>query len=145
MNDPQDTADTITLALVTPTEVLLLQRNPEPQPDYIDPQGGMWGLISGHIHKGEPSIDAVHREAEEETGIVGLQPHYIATLPFTCKGSQAANWVYAAFSIARVEVTLSNEHVGYQWVPITEAVHVTLMCRHTEILQMIHKRMSELH
>jgi 8-oxo-dGTP pyrophosphatase MutT (NUDIX family) len=142
---PVDTPDTITLALCTPSEVLLLQRNPEPQIDYIDPQGGMWKLIGGHIHEGESSIDATHRETREETGIVGLQLHYIATLPFKCKGVQAANWVYAAFSIERVGVTLSNEHVNYQWVPITEVMHATLAYRHAEIVQMVHERMSELH
>ena len=141
MNDPRDTADTITLALFANNEVLLLQRNPEPSQDYIDPHGGEWELVGGHIHEGEASIDTAHREAEEETGIAGLQLHYISTLPFTCKGRQSANWIYAAFFIEHVGVTLSNEHVNFQWVPIEEAMErVTLFRNHAEILRLIYEK-----
>ncbi len=132
MDDSRDTPNTITLALFAQDEVLLLQR-----PDKH------WELIGGHIQQDEASINAAHREAGEETSLVGLQLHFIKTMPFKCGDVQAENWVYASFLVERIEPTISTEHIDYQWLKIEEAVKMPLACKHSEILQDIVKRVLE--
>lgn len=49
--------------------LLLQERDEHP---VIDPE--CWGFVGGHVDDGEASIDAAHRELEEETGLRMQRP-----------------------------------------------------------------------
>jgi len=85
-----------------------------------------WDLPKGHAEEGEEELDTARREIEEETGlrdiefIDGFQEsiHYF----FQFEGKTISKTV--TFYLAGVktqDITISDEHIGYQWLPYLEA------------------------
>jgi bis(5'-nucleosidyl)-tetraphosphatase len=88
---------------------------------------GHWGASKGHVEKGESLEQTALREIREETGLTDLklvpgfktENHY-----FYQKDGQLSSKTVTFFlaeALSR-EVTLSFEHVGYAWLPFTEAL-----------------------
>jgi 8-oxo-dGTP diphosphatase len=90
--------------------VLLIRRSPASKTD-----PGSWDLPGGKMDPGERLVDALVREAREETGLVvrGARPFYVAHFvkePF---------WVTCVTFICgsyEGDVRLSSEHVEHAWV-----------------------------
>lgn len=90
--------------------VLLIRRSPSSKTD-----PGLWDLPGGKMDRGERLVDALAREAREETGLTvrGIRPFYVTHFekdPFwvTCVTFTCASY--------EGEVRLSSEHVEHTWV-----------------------------
>jgi 8-oxo-dGTP diphosphatase len=90
--------------------VLIIRRSPGSKTD-----PGCWDLPGGKMDRGERLVDALAREAREETGLTvrGARPFYVTHFekePFwvTC-----VTFLCASFD---GEVRLSSEHDDHAWV-----------------------------
>ncbi|RXE55629.1 diadenosine tetraphosphate hydrolase [Methanoculleus taiwanensis] len=90
-------------------------------------EAGHWDLVKGHGKRGERETETVLRELEEETGIVDAwfipefreEIHYF----FRRRGSTVyKEVVYYLMETRKREVLLSDEHIGYQWLPFERAI-----------------------
>ena len=90
--------------------VLLIRRSPASKTD-----PACWDLPGGKMDRGERLVDALAREAREETGLTvhGARPFYVAHFekePF---------WVTCVTFVCTSyegDVRLSSEHVEHAWV-----------------------------
>ena len=85
-----------------------------------------WDLAKGHIEKGEEEKDTVLREIQEETGLkdIRLFDGFREEIRywFQLGGQKISKTV--AFYLAQTKqgkVTISHEHVGFQWLPYKQA------------------------
>jgi DNA polymerase len=89
--------------------------------------GKHWDYAKGHVEKGEDDLAAALRELEEETGIDDAEPltgfsHEMEYFFRHPKRGLIKKTV--AYFIARardVHVEVSDEHVGYAWLPLDQA------------------------
>jgi len=84
---------------------------------------GSWETVHGRMEPGERPEDAAVREVREEAGLdvdrlysITCQPFYLHTL-----GAVQMAVVFAAFVREPADVTLGDEHVRCEWLPMTEA------------------------
>lgn len=97
---------------------------------------GHWEFAKGHIEDGESSQDAALREVEEETGIKDLKiitgfKEYIKyffrnNYDLKKEDKNKAPWIFklVVFYLAKTNtsnVSLSDEHIGFAWLPYKEA------------------------
>ena len=77
-----------------------------------------WGHPAGCILPDEPVAGCAARELLEETGLA---------LTCTLAGSDTEDWpLYLAEAPADAQVTLSDEHDAYRWLPADEAAALSL-------------------
>lgn len=90
--------------------VLIIRRSPDSKTD-----PGAWDLPGGKMNHGERLVDALAREAREETGLTihGARPFYVAHFQKDPFWVTSVTFVCASFE---GEVRLSTEHVEYAWV-----------------------------
>jgi len=90
-------------------------------------EAGHWDFPKGHVEKGESYLQAALREFEEETGITRVdivegsreRIHYV----YRRSGELVSKDVYFFLaSASESDVRLSDEHVGYAWLPFDEAL-----------------------
>lgn len=142
---------TVTVALMTNSKVLLLQRNPNAYPHYVDPFPYSWELIGGHVEDGEEPLVAAIREVWEETGIQVKSVDLLACgMTFFHEGRDS-NSLYLAQLAEELPVTLASldesrgyqaEHLSYAWTPITQASSMALAFKHTELLHVVCEQTS---
>lgn len=86
-----------------------------------------WDLPKGHIEKGEKEIDTVKREVREETGLENIEliegfKEWIKYF-FKLKGKTIFKTVVFYLAKTREEkVKISQEHLGYKWLPYQQAL-----------------------
>lgn len=136
--------NTVTIAVVqqTTSALLLLQRNPDAYPNYVDAFPLFWELIGGGVETGEEPKAAAQREVLEETGIVISALELLGISPFLNNGASANNWIYIALVEKELPVVISREHVGYVWRSLEDALHMQLAFKHSCILEAIIRRRS---
>ncbi|OGZ67548.1 MAG: hypothetical protein A3C58_02250 [Candidatus Staskawiczbacteria bacterium RIFCSPHIGHO2_02_FULL_34_10] len=98
---------------------------------------GHWEFAKGHIEEGENPEEAAKREVEEETGIKDLKIipgfkeyiKYFFRNNYDLKGEakKKAPWIFklVVFYLAETcteDVKISNEHIGFVWLPYQEAM-----------------------
>lgn len=89
---------------------------------------GWLDMPKGHIEKGETEMQASIRETFEETGIKveSMDPDfsYIDTYTFANGNSEIKKSVMFFMSKVNpaIEVKISKEHVGYEWLGYKEAL-----------------------
>lgn len=87
---------------------------------------GHWDLVKGKIEKGESKEQAAMRELKEETGLTATlrddfleQYHYF----FKQDGNLIKKTVYYFIGQTTEDnVILSEEHIGYAWLPFDQAM-----------------------
>ena len=88
---------------------LYLMRNDPKHPN-------TWGLPGGKIESGETLINCIHRECQEE---LGLMPDYLKLVPLEKFTTADSGFEYNTFfcSIATEFIPkLNNEHLGWAWL-----------------------------
>lgn len=97
--------------------VLTLQRSS----DAIRPES--WETVFGKTDPGEAPESAALRELKEETGLVPNRLYNVTVQPFYLHSTQTVQLaiVFAAFVKSAVELTLSEEHQKYEWLPFEQA------------------------
>lgn len=94
--------------------VFLVLRRPEDR-------GGWWQPVTGNVDPGEHLGACAAREVWEETGISEISElNDVDTYTFEKEGAQISETVFGAAVKGR-DVTLSEEHLEYQWLPYEEA------------------------
>jgi len=90
--------------------------------------GRHWDLPKGHLDQGEDDLTAAHRELEEETGLVEPRVvpgfHEEITYFFRAgkKGLVRKTVVFFLGEVSHQQIVLSDEHVGYVFLPLKEAL-----------------------
>ena len=84
---------------------------------------GSWESIHGHIADGEKPEDAALRELKEEAGLDAERLYNVTVSAFYLHRERTVQLAiaFAAVVPADASVTLGPEHVGFEWLPLTEA------------------------
>ncbi len=99
-----------------------------------------WELPKGHIEKGENEIETVKREVEEETGLKDIEfikgfKEWIKYF-FKFKGINILKFVTFYLAETKTQnIKISEEHIGYKWLPYEEAFKRLTFKNAKEILQ----------
>jgi mutator protein MutT len=105
---------TARVLLVNSAKELLIVRRSATDPRHA----GEWDIPGGRLEPGEDVMAAAVRETEEEIGVTAKNPELVFAMSKTRYGG-TGTWI---FFLERVqgknpEITLSNEHDDYKWVP----------------------------
>jgi len=105
--------------------------------------------IKGHIEQGETEIDAIKREAREETGIVNLRfiPGFREKIEYTYVLDNKRIHKIVFFKLAETtqkNIKLSSEHIAYAWLPYEEAFKILTHREMREVLRKAHNYLRKL-
>lgn len=99
-----------------------------------------WDLPKGHIEKGEKELDTVRREVEEETGLRDIEfvegfKEWIKYF-FKFQGKNIMKFVTFYLAEAKTkDVKISEEHLGFKWLPYEKALEKLTFKNAKDILQ----------
>lgn len=111
---------------------------------------GQWGFAKGHVEVGETEEQTARREIFEETGIKDLKiipgfkelEKYFFRRNYGLEGEarKKAPWVFklVVFFLAETqtkEIIISNEHIGFIWLPIDLAIKKTTFKNSKKLLK----------
>jgi 8-oxo-dGTP pyrophosphatase MutT (NUDIX family) len=87
---------------------------------------GYWDFPKGHLEKGETEMVAAFREIEEETGLKDLRfiPGFRDSIKYFFRAQGKTIFKTVAFFLAETEqeeIKISDEHIGYEWLPFNQA------------------------
>ena len=102
--------------------VILFRRTPEPHYLLLHYESGHWDFPKGHIELGEDAQQTATRELKEETGISELSfvDGYKQTLRYFFRQKGIGIFKIVIYYLAETnqsEVSLSHEHIGFDWLP----------------------------
>lgn len=112
-------------------------------------KSGHWDFVKGHIEEGETEKQTIRREAKEETNIEDLEfvkgfrgkIEYYFRENYPEKESKSKGTLIfkeVFFYLAQTEtkeITLSHEHIGYEWLGFEEALERITFNNAKNILQ----------
>jgi 8-oxo-dGTP diphosphatase len=84
---------------------------------------GLWSFPGGHVEQGEDLDRALHRELEEEIGVVPMRYHALATLP----DPHTPGVTYHPFAVTAWQGEpriLDDEHSELAWFDLAAAVRM---------------------
>jgi 8-oxo-dGTP diphosphatase len=85
---------------------------------------GLWELPGGKVDRGEPVLEALARELEEETGLMLADARRLSTRELVSpRGRTVREFVYVSSAIGAV--TLSDEHDAFAWVESPGSLELT--------------------
>ena len=87
---------------------------------------GYWDFAKGHLEEGETEMVAVCREIEEETGLKDVRffPGFKHSIKYFFNIQGKTIFKTVAFFLAETEqeeIKISDEHIGYEWLPFNQA------------------------
>lgn len=101
------------------------------------PQGNTWGLPAGKINGKESSLNAIHRELKEETGIAAPKENiqYLGKAYTRYPGYDFIFHIYKTEVNKDTQVVINpGEHKEYKWVEIGNTESLELMEDLTECI-----------
>jgi 8-oxo-dGTP pyrophosphatase MutT (NUDIX family) len=106
--------------------VILFRSHPQREYLLLD-YGSHWDLPKGHIEAGEDPQTTAARELQEETGIRDAQfvPGFKESMRYFYRKAGERMLKVVIYFLAETStgnVTLSDEHSGYQWLPYEAAL-----------------------
>ncbi|MDO5502476.1 MAG: NUDIX domain-containing protein [Actinomycetia bacterium] len=125
-----DARDDATFRTCTPGHVtastLLLDHSRERALLTLHPRVGQWIQLGGHLEEQDESlVHAALREAEEESGITGLEidpvPVHLSIHPIQCKNSPPTRHFdvrFVAYAPEGAVEVISDESLDLAWVPV---------------------------
>ena len=107
-----------------------------------------WDFSKGNIEKGEKLEETVKREVEEETGIkdVTIIKGFKETIKYFFKFEGKNILKFVTFFLAETkekQVKISQEHIGFEWLPYKEAKVQLTYENAKEILQKANEFLSK--
>ena len=110
--------------------------------------GRYWDYAKGHVEKGEDDLSAARRELLEETGItdIVLASGFSREIAYFFRSKRGLVRKSVCFFLGQVDskaVTLSDEHVGYAWLPYDAAIERLEYAGAKEVLRAAHEYLRE--
>jgi 8-oxo-dGTP pyrophosphatase MutT (NUDIX family) len=107
--------------------VIYRWENGNPKYLILQHERGHWDFVKGNVEKDEKLRDTIIREAREETGIQDLQfdDDFENRINYFYKRGGQTIYKEVVFHLAETktdQVTISYEHVGYDWPSYDEAL-----------------------
>ena len=111
---------------------------------------GHWDFVKGHVEKGESEEDTVRRETLEETGLKKMR--FVRDFRerinyfYRRRGATVSKQVvfYLVEAVGDEGVTISGEHVGYEWLPYSKAIARLTYKNARQILQKAEKHLERM-
>lgn len=105
----------------------MFRRNPEVEYLLLHYEGNYWGFVKGQMEPQEGEKETVIRELREETGISNARFHegFRETISYFYRRSGKTIYkevIYFLIEAEEIEVQLSYEHVGFEWLNYEEAL-----------------------
>lgn len=106
---------------------VVFRDDPPPRVYLLLDYGRHWDFAKGHLRQGEDDLGAARRELREETGIDDIEPvqGFVRETRYQFRrGGRRVDKTVALFlgRTRSLAVTLSDEHVGYAFLPFASAV-----------------------
>lgn len=101
--------------IVKDNNLLILKRPPE------DLFPNMWEIPGGRLEIGEHPHKGLKRETKEETGIDIEVLHPINIRHFIRKDNHTITMIIFLVKPLNNNITLSNEHTAFEWIPLEKA------------------------
>ena len=127
--------------------VILFRRAPEPHYLLLHYGSGHWDFPKGHIEIGEDAEQAAIRELKEETGIseVRFIEGYKQTLRYFFRQKGIGIFKIVIYFLAetdRSEISLSHEHIGFDWLPYDLAMRRLTFKNSRDLLEKAQARLQ---
>ena len=102
---------------------------------------GHWDLPKGKLEVGETEEQAAVRELKEETGLTGtIIPGFKQALSYIFKNRDGSivskDVVFFTGPVTDQKISLSDEHIGYKWLPLNEALQQLTFKNAQQLLKM---------
>jgi bis(5'-nucleosidyl)-tetraphosphatase len=110
--------------------------------------GRHWDFAKGHVDKDESDLDAALRELREETGIreITSVPDFQQEIVYFFRSARHGlirkTVVFYLAEVAKTDVILSEEHVGYEFLPFEPAVKRATFAAAKELLRAAHSHLT---
>lgn len=111
--------------------------------------GRHWDFAKGHVDAGETDFEAAVRELREETGIREIVPvpdfqrEIVYFFRSARHGLIRKTVIFFLAEVTKPDVILSEEHVGYDFLPLEPAVKRATFAAAKELLRAAHARLTE--
>ena len=110
--------------------------------------GRHWDFAKGHVDRGETDLEAAIRELREETGIrdfitvPDFQQEIVYFFRSGRHGLIRKTVVFFLAEVTKPDVILSEEHVGYDFLPYEAALKRATFAAGKELLRAAHARLT---
>jgi bis(5'-nucleosidyl)-tetraphosphatase len=111
-------------------------------------EAGHWDLVKGHGKRSEKETETVLRELEEETGITDTRfiPGFREEIHYffrRCGHTVYKEVVYYLIETRQRDVVLSDEHIGYQWLPYRQAIRTITFKNSQDVVKKAQERLAQ--
>ena len=106
-------------------------------------EAGHWDFVKGNVEEGESERETTLRELKEETGIsdANFFDGFKEKISYFYKRQGSTVYKQVIFFLIQTETTdvhISYEHIGYNWLPYTEAMDKLTFKNARDVLQSAH-------
>ena len=111
--------------------------------------GRHWDFAKGHVDPGETDMQAAVRELREETGIREIVPvpDFQREITYFFRSARHGlirkTVMFFLAEVTKPDVILSEEHVGYDFLPYEQALKRATFAAGKELLRAAHARLAQ--